>query len=131
MTRHDGAAVQGIRDVFLEALLGRETSGLPVRIGADAGTHVDHAVLRGGIEDEQRMAFAAKRFTGSPAEFSGLAAAATSAVDSAAFLHLVLDAMPVLQLAIFDRDLRYVYVSPGAIVDPSTRQWIIGRDDVE
>ena len=83
------------------------------------------------IEEEQRMAFAAKRFTGSPAEFSGLAAAATSAVDSAAFLHLVLDAMPVLQLAIFDRDLRYVYVSPGAIVDPSTRQWIIGRDDVE
>lgn len=83
------------------------------------------------IEDENRLAFAAKRFTGSPSEFSGLAAAATSAVDSAAFLHLVLDAMPVLQLAIFDRDLRYVYVSPGAIVDPATRQWIIGRDDVE
>ena len=83
------------------------------------------------IEDENRLAFAAKRFTGSPSEFSGLAAAATSAVDSAAFLHLVLDAMPVLQLAIFDRDLRYVYVSPGAIVDPAMRQWIIGRDDLE
>jgi len=83
------------------------------------------------IDEEQRLVFAAKRFTGSPSEFSGLAAAATSAVDSAAFLHLVLDAMPVLQLAIFDRDLRYVYVSPGAIVDPAMRQWIIGRNDVE
>jgi signal transduction histidine kinase len=83
------------------------------------------------IDEEQRLVFAAKRFTGSPSEFSGLAAAATSAVDSAAFLHLVLDAMPVLQLAIFDRDLRYVYVSSGAIVDPAMRQWIIGRNDVE
>lgn len=83
------------------------------------------------ITSEQRLAFAAKRYTESPAEFSGLAAAATSAEYSAAFLHLVLDAMPVLQLAIFDRDLRYVYVSPGAILDPTIRKWIIGRDDGE
>jgi signal transduction histidine kinase len=83
------------------------------------------------ISSEQRLAFAAKRYTESLAEFSGLTAAATSAEYSAAFLHLVLDAMPVLQLAIFDRDLRYVYVSPGAIIDPIIRRWIIGRDDVE
>ena len=46
------------------------------------------------------------------------------------FYEQVLDAMPV-QLAVFDRELRYLHVTPSAITEPATRQWIIGRTDRE
>jgi diguanylate cyclase (GGDEF)-like protein len=32
-------------------------------------------------------------------------------------------------IAVFDPQLRYVYVNPSAIRDPELRQWIVGRDD--
>ncbi|MBP9143260.1 MAG: response regulator [Thermoanaerobaculia bacterium] len=46
------------------------------------------------------------------------------------FYEQVLGSMPV-QLAVFDRELRYLHVTPSAIGDPATRQWIIGRTDRE
>ncbi len=33
------------------------------------------------------------------------------------------------EIAVFDPQLRYVYVNPAAIRDPELRRWIIGRDD--
>ncbi|MCS7173001.1 MAG: EAL domain-containing protein, partial [Armatimonadetes bacterium] len=34
-------------------------------------------------------------------------------------------------IAVFDPQLRYVYVNPSAIRDPEVRQWIVGKDDYE
>ena len=42
----------------------------------------------------------------------------------------VLASMPA-QLAVFDLEARYVYVSPSAVRDPDTRAWLIGRTDGE
>ena len=42
----------------------------------------------------------------------------------------ILESMPA-QLAVFDLEGRYVYVSPSAVRDPDTRSWLIGRTDDE
>jgi PAS domain S-box-containing protein len=42
----------------------------------------------------------------------------------------ILESMPA-QLAVFDLEGRYVYVSPSAVRDPVTRAWLIGRTDDE
>lgn len=46
------------------------------------------------------------------------------------FYEQVLDSMPV-QLAVFDRELRYLHVTPSAIADSETRRWIVGHTDAE
>lgn len=46
------------------------------------------------------------------------------------FYQLVLDALPA-QVAVFNRDGSYVYVSPGAIADAEMREWIVGRTDAD
>lgn len=46
------------------------------------------------------------------------------------FYEQILDSMPV-QLAVFDRQLRYLHVTPSAIADPETRDWVIGHTDLE
>ncbi|MEM8931037.1 MAG: PAS domain-containing protein, partial [Acidobacteriota bacterium] len=36
-----------------------------------------------------------------------------------------------IEIAVFDRDQRYLYVNPAAITDPECRRWIIGRTDYD
>ncbi len=46
------------------------------------------------------------------------------------FYEQVLDAMPA-QLAVFDREMRYEYVSASAVKDAELRQWLKGKTDVD
>ena len=46
------------------------------------------------------------------------------------FHERILENLPA-QIAVLSPDFRYQYVSAGAIRDPETRAWIIGRTDVE
>ncbi len=43
-----------------------------------------------------------------------------------AFYELILDSLPA-DVAVFDADLRYVYLNPQAQADPAMRAWILGR----
>jgi len=47
-----------------------------------------------------------------------------------AFYERVMEALPA-QLAVFSPDGVYEYVTPSAIADPETREWIVGKTDVE
>ena len=47
-----------------------------------------------------------------------------------AFVRRVLDSIPA-QVAIFDGELRYLYVNPASISNPELRRWIRGRTDFE
>jgi serine phosphatase RsbU (regulator of sigma subunit) len=42
----------------------------------------------------------------------------------------ILDKIPV-DIAVFDKDHRYVYLNPEAIRNPELREWIIGKNDFE
>lgn len=46
------------------------------------------------------------------------------------FYEEILNSLPV-DLAVFDREARYVYVNPNAIRDPQRRAWIIGKTNAE
>ena len=46
------------------------------------------------------------------------------------FYETVLDDLPI-QLAVLDTTLRYCYVNALSIGDPETRQWIIGKTDLD
>ena len=48
------------------------------------------------------------------------------AADLRAFYESVLDQNEA-EVAVFDRDLRYVYVSPSGVGDPDLRAWLVGR----
>ncbi len=55
-------------------------------------------------------------------------AAARSLEEQRAFYEQILNQVES-EIAVFDPELRYVYVNPAAIRDPELRRWIIGRDD--
>ena len=46
------------------------------------------------------------------------------------FYERVLDALPA-QVAVFDRDGTYMYVSPSAIADEEMRAWLVGKTDAD
>jgi diguanylate cyclase (GGDEF)-like protein len=55
-------------------------------------------------------------------------AAARSLEEQRAFYEGILNQVES-EIAVFDPELRYVYVNPAAVRDPELRRWIIGRDD--
>lgn len=48
----------------------------------------------------------------------------------AEFYRRVLDQLPC-QVAVFDAELRYLYVNTASVADPEVREWLIGRTDEE
>lgn len=50
--------------------------------------------------------------------------------EQRAFYEEVLDHVPS-DIAVLDRQFRYVYANRSAIRDPQLRQWVVGRDDFE
>jgi PAS domain S-box-containing protein len=71
-----------------------------------------------------------RRFVGFLRDLTGQREAEQERERLRQFYEQVLEAMPA-QLAVFDRDLRYLYVTPSAIADPEVREWIVGHDDAE
>jgi PAS domain S-box-containing protein len=71
-----------------------------------------------------------RRFVGFLRDLTGQREAEHERERLRQFYQQVLEAMPA-QLAVFDRDLRYLYVTPSAIADPEVREWIVGHNDAE
>ena len=46
------------------------------------------------------------------------------------FYEELLEDLPA-QIAIFDMDCRYLYISPGTVRNPQTRDWLLNRTDVD
>ena len=46
------------------------------------------------------------------------------------FYEHVLDSMPT-QLAVLDREGRFVYINPNTVSDPALRKWLIGKTDID
>ncbi len=57
-------------------------------------------------------------------------AAARAVEEQRAFYEEILNQVES-EIAVFDPQMRYVYVNPAAVRDPDLRRWIIGRDDYD
>lgn len=62
--------------------------------------------------------------------YERLQASTRALAEQKAFYESILDNVES-EIAVFDTQLRYVYVNPRAVRDPELRRWIIGRDDHE
>jgi diguanylate cyclase (GGDEF)-like protein len=60
--------------------------------------------------------------------YEDLQATARTVAHQKAFYEAILENVES-EIAVFDPELRYVYVNPAAVRDPDLRRWIIGRDD--
>jgi len=60
--------------------------------------------------------------------YEDLQATARTVAHQKAFYEAILENVES-EIAVFDPELRYVYVNPAAVRDPELRRWIIGRDD--
>ncbi|MDP5172593.1 MAG: ATP-binding protein [Bacteroidia bacterium] len=53
-----------------------------------------------------------------------------AATNSASFYHMVLQKIP-MDIAVFDKDHKYLLLTEKAIKDPVLRKWLIGKDDFD
>jgi PAS domain S-box-containing protein len=67
-----------------------------------------------------------KQVIGSAEDVTDLREQRNALLQQKAFYESILDNIPS-DIAVYDRDLRYLFVNPAAVGDPELRNWIIGK----